>query len=93
MSNTRLERIMINTTKWNKYPFEVDGVKFVSLIDPNGEMSKKIKNLPDGVFTQMNQGAIRSMIGSVSNMSLDEIENELEKLNDGFNEAYLGVVR
>ena len=82
---------MSNFANWKSYPFSVDGVNFLSLIDPNGSMYKTIKNLPPAIFANMNEGAIRSMIGSVTNMSKSEIQAELDKANEGYSQAYLAL--
>ena len=82
---------MSNFANWKSYPFTVDGVEFLSLINPEGKMYKQIKQLPAGVFVTMNEGAIRSMIGSVSTMSKSEIQDELDKVNEGYHEAYLAL--
>ena len=76
---------------WKSYPFTVDGVEFLSLINPNGSMYRTIQNLPAGVFTTMNEGAIRSLIGKVSLLSRSEIQDELDKVNEGYHEAYLAL--
>ena len=82
---------MSQFANWKSYPFTVDGVEFVSLIDPNGSMYKTIQNVPASVFTLMNEGAIREMIGKVSLMSKSEIQTELDRVNDGYSQAYLAL--
>lgn len=76
---------------WKSYPFTVDGVDFVSLIDPNGDMYKKIQLVPAQVFSDMNAGAIRELIGKVSLLSRSEIQSELDKVNLGYSQAYLAL--
>ena len=82
---------MSDFTNWKSYPFNVDGVEFVSLIDPNGDMYRKIQLVPNQVFTQMNESAIRDLIGKVSLLSRSEIQDELDKVNAGYSEAYLAL--
>ena len=82
---------MLDTTNWAKYPFTVDGVEFVSMLDTQGSMYNQVKNLPAGLFTAMNEGAIRELIGKVSLMSKSEIQAELDRVNDGFGQAYLAL--
>ena len=82
---------MSKFANWKSYPFTVDGVEFLSLIDPNGEMYKQVKTLPPGVFNSFNEGAIRSLIGSVSEMSKSEIQTELDRVNEGYGQAYLAL--
>ena len=83
---------MLDTTNWAKYPFTVDGVEFVSMLDTQGSMYNQVKNLPAGLFTAMNEQAIRELIGKVSLMSKSEIQDELDRVNEGFGQAYLALV-
>jgi hypothetical protein len=76
---------------WVKFPFTVDGVEFVSLVDPTGNMYQQIKRIPAEVFTSMNSDAIRELIGKVSLMSKSEIQAELDRVNDGYQQAYLAL--
>jgi hypothetical protein len=82
---------MTDTTNWVKFPFTVDGVEFVSMLDPNGNMYKQASRIPAQVFNSMNEGAIRELIGKVSLMSKSEIQTELDRVNDGFGQAYLAL--
>ena len=82
---------MSKFANWKSYPFTVDGVEFLSLINPEGSMYKKITKLPEGVFVAMNEGAIRQMIGSVSTMSKSEIQDELDVVNNGATQAILAL--
>ena len=82
---------MIDKSNWKSYPFSVDGVEFLSLIDPNGSMYSQIQRVPAQVFSQMNEGAIREIIGSVSNLTKSEIQAELDKVNLGYSQAYLAL--
>jgi hypothetical protein len=83
---------MIDTTNWAKFPFTVDGVEFVSMLDPEGSMYKQASRVPAQIFTAMNEQAIRELIGKVSLMSKSEIQDELDRVNDGFGQAYLALV-
>ena len=82
---------MIDKSNWKSYPFTVDGVEFLSLIDPNGSMYSQIQRVPNQVFSQMNEQAIREIIGSVSNLTKSEIQAELDKVNLGYSQAYLAL--
>ncbi len=82
---------MSQFANWKSYPFTVDGVEFVSLIDPNGSMYKEIKKLPPAILNSFNEGAIRSIIGSVTNMSKSEIQENLDRANEGYSQAYLAL--
>jgi len=82
---------MSDFANWKSYPFTVEGVEFVSLIDPNGSMYSQIKRVPSQVFSQMNEQAIREIIGSISNLRKSEIQAELDKINLGYSQAYLAL--
>ena len=82
---------MSQFANWKSYPFTVDGVDFLSLINPEGTMYKTISNLPEGVFVTMNQSAIRDLIGNASLMSKSEIQAELDRVNEGYGQAYLAL--
>lgn len=88
--NKRKEK-MIDKSNWKSYPFTVDGVEFLSLIDPNGSMYSQIQRVPAQVFSLMNEQAIREIIGSVSNLTKSEIQAELDKVNLGYSQAYLAL--
>ena len=82
---------MSQFANWKSYPFTADGVKFVSLVDPNGSMYKTISTLPDGLFARMNENAILELIGKVSTITKSEIQAELDRVNDGYVQAYLAL--
>jgi hypothetical protein len=82
---------MSQFANWKSYPFTVDGVEFVSLLDPNGSMYQQVSRMPASVFTLMNEGAIRELIGKVSLMSRSEIQDELDRVNEGYGQAYLAL--
>ena len=82
---------MSQFANWKSYPFTVDGVEFVSLIDPNGSMFSQIEKLPPAIFNSYNEGAIRSLVGSVSDMSKSEIQENLDRANKGYSQAYLAL--
>ena len=82
---------MQNPFLWKSYPFTVDGVDFLSLIDPNGSMYKSISQLSPTVFASMNEGAIRSLIGDVTKLTKHEIQVELDNVNKGYSQAFLAL--
>ena len=82
---------MSEFANWKSYPFTVDGVEFVSLIDPKGSMYSQISRLSPIVFSAMNESAIREIIGSVSNLTKSEIQAELDVVNLGYSQAYLAL--
>lgn len=80
---------MLNTTNWASYPFTVDGVDFVSKLDPKGSFYPQIERMPAGVFAAMNESCIRDIIGKVSLMSKSEIQDELDRVNEGASQALI----
>ncbi len=82
---------MKDMTRWALFPFTVDGVEFVSKLDIEGSMYQQAKKVPAHVFNAMNEGAIRELIGKVSLMSRDEIQAELDRVNEGYSQAYLAL--
>lgn len=80
---------MLDTTNWAEYPFYVDGVKFVSKLDTEGNIYSMVKNLPVGVFEAMNRDAVADLIGEPSNFSREELEKELATVNLGAHEALI----
>jgi len=69
----------LDTNGWNAYPFEVDGIKFISKISPHSSFMPKIKMLPSGVFESMNRSAVLDLIGK--GLSREEIAQELYRIN------------
>jgi hypothetical protein len=82
---------MSDFTTWNAYPFNVDGVDFVSFIKPNSEMAITVSKVPAPIFVQMNQGAIRNFLGNVSVYTKSEIQTRLDEANEGYSQAYLAL--
>jgi hypothetical protein len=82
---------MIDKTNWANFPFTVDGVGFVSQLDTNGSMYRRVQNLPPNLFIAFNEDAIRELIGKVSIMSKPEIQEKLDMVNAGYTEAYIAL--
>ncbi len=79
----------IDTTNWVRYPFSVDGIDFVSLLDPKGSFYPRIEALTPEIRDAFNQGAVREFIGSPANYSLNELKSELESINAGYSQALI----
>jgi len=69
----------LNTTGWNSFPFEVDGVKFISKVSPTSPFMPRIAMLPEGAFIAMNKSAVLDLIGK--GLSREEIAQELYRIN------------
>ncbi len=79
----------IDTTNWVRYPFSVDGIDFVSLIDPKGNFYPQLEALTPEIRNAFNEQAIREFIGSPANYSLDELQGELDDINLGYSQALI----
>ena len=79
----------VDTTNWVKYPFTVDGINFVSLIDPKGSFYPQLEAMPSEIRDMLNESAIREFIGSPADYSLDELKGELDEINLGYSQALL----
>lgn len=80
---------MLDTTNWATYPFEVQGIQFVSKLDKDGSMYSKVQELPLPLFTSWNIDAILSLVGNVGSMTKDEITKRLDEVNEGAGQALL----
>ena len=79
----------LNTTNWVSYPFEVNGIKFNSLLDPKGEFYPKVERLPAGVFTAENIRMTLELIGDPTQLTTEELEDELDRVNQYATEALI----
>ena len=82
---------MLNTTNWVKYPFTVNGVDFISMLDPKGSFYPQIEKLSEGVLTNWYGSMINDLIGDVTNMSKDKLQARLDEVNDGATQAILAL--
>ena len=79
----------MTTLTYTDYPFTANGINFISRIYTHSDMAKTIANLPEGVFTKMNQEAVRDIIGDPSLLTNAELLKELERINDGGSHAFI----
>jgi hypothetical protein len=54
-------------------------------------MYQRVTKVPAHVFNAMNEGAIRELVGKVSLMSRDEIQTQLDRVNEGYSQAYIAL--
>ena len=80
---------MLDTTNWASFPFEVDGIQFVSKLDTNGSFYPQITKMPIQMVNLMNESAVREIIGKVSLLSTAELEAELDRVNEGATQALI----
>lgn len=84
---------VIDTTNWVKYPFTVDGIDFVSLIDPKGSFYPQLEAMPIELLNALNESAVKDIIGSPVNYSLEELKGELETINLGYSQALITLAQ
>jgi hypothetical protein len=77
------------TTTYTDYPFTTQGVKFVSRVYHNAPMANAIANLPAEVFNTLNIEAVNDLIENISVLTRNQLENELEKINEGGSTAFI----
>lgn len=77
----------LDTTNWVSYPFTVNGINFVSKLDPQGSFYPQVERLPDGLFTAENIRMITELIGDPTQLTAKELQDELDRVNDGASEA------
>ena len=81
----------LDTTNWASYPFTVEGVEFVSLLDPQGSFYPQVERLPAGLFTAENARMVSNLIGNPALMTREQLESELETINAGASQAILAL--
>ena len=79
----------MTTTTYIDYPFTANGINFISRVYSHSNMSARIASLPEGVFAQLNQDAVRDLIGDPSQLSTPELLRELTQLNAGGSGAFI----
>ena len=79
---------MTNAT-YTDYPFTLKGVNFISRVYTHSEMASRIASLPEGVFAQLNQEAVSEIVGDPSLLTLAELQDELNRVNEGGSHAFI----
>ena len=82
---------MLNTDNWAKYPFTVEGIEFVSLLDKKGSFYPQVERLPAGIFTAENTRMVAELIGNPALMSREELQAELDRVNAGASQALVAL--
>lgn len=82
-----LQYHQLETNGWNEFPFEINGVSFVSKIAPDSPFMPRIKNLPAGVFDSMNKDAVLELVGT--NLSREYVASKLFQINKGATHAVI----
>ena len=71
------------------FPFEVDGIQYVSKIKPESTMAKRVAGVPASVFITLNAECVRELIGKVSR---EEAIAKLYSINESASEAVIEIV-
>jgi hypothetical protein len=79
---------MTNTT-YTDFPFTANGINFVSRIHSNSPFLSQIQSLPEGVFAQMNISAVEDLLTIGKTYTLDEVQAELDRVNEGGTHAFI----
>jgi hypothetical protein len=82
---------MLNTDNWASYPFSVEGVDFVSKLDPQGSFYSQVERLPAGIFTAENVRMVGELIGNPALMTRQELQDELDRINAGASQALVAL--
>jgi hypothetical protein len=79
----------LNTTSWVSYPFTVNGINFVSKVDPKSSIGFQVNLIPVEMFSSMNSETILDIIGNPATLTLSELVSELVRVNAGVSEALI----
>lgn len=82
----------MNTNNWQEYKLEINGVKFISKVDPKGSFYPQIEKLPEGILNQWHSQMVNELIGDVSTMPREAIQERLDEINAGATQALLCLV-
>lgn len=83
---------MLDTTNWAKFEFSVGEHTFVSLIDQASPIYPKAVMLPREIFNSLNAQAILDLVGDVSSMTRQQIQDKLTEANENASYALLELV-
>ena len=81
----------LDTTNWVRFPVSVDGVDFVSVIDPAGSFYPQIVTMPKDVLDLFHADMVHSVIGDPNQMTRQELQDELDIINLGATQAILAL--
>jgi hypothetical protein len=79
----------LETSNWLTFPFEVDGINYVSKIKPNSGMAKRVAGVPANVFLSLNADCVRELIGKATR---EEAISKIGSINLGASEAVIEIV-
>jgi hypothetical protein len=79
----------LDTTNWVSYPFTVNGINFVSKVNPESSIGFQVSFVPVEMFSLMNIDAVLDIIGDPSLLSADKLKSELVRVNHSASEALI----
>ena len=79
----------MTTQTYTDYPFSVDGVNFISRIHSHSQFLSSVQNLPAGLFEKLNIEALQELMGSPKLLTIEEIQDELDRINEGGSHAFI----
>jgi hypothetical protein len=79
---------MTNTT-YTDFPFTANGINFISRIHSNSPFLSQIQSLPEGIFVKMNIQAVEDLLTIGKTYTLDEVQAELDRVNEGGTHAFI----
>ena len=76
-------------TNYTDYPFTSNGVNFISRINHDSPFARQLASMPRKIVDEINIDAITQMIGDVSLLTIEEVEDELKRVNEGATHAFI----
>lgn len=83
------QQVTRTTATHTDYPFVVNGVKFISRITIESPFHKKMSNLPSIILEVMNQEIVEQEIGNPSQLTNEQLDAGLARLNEGASHAFI----
>lgn len=75
-----------------EYPFEVNGIQFVSRILKGSQYDESTKDVPREILDSFNKRAIHDLVGDPTEFDRAELEMKMAILNAFGTEAFLELV-
>ena len=79
----------MTTATYTDYPFTSNGVNFISRINHDSPFARQLASMPRQIVDEINIDAITQMIGDVSLLTIEEVEDELNRVNEGATHAFI----
>ena len=79
---------MSNAT-YTDFPFTLNGVNFISRVYNHSHMAQTIASLSEGLFAQLNREAVSELVGDPTQLTIEELEDELNRVNEGGSYAFI----